>query len=116
MRLWRDEPFAHDGGPAVEAERGDQINIALLRVIDMLSPAERIAFVLHDAFSRPFEEAAEALDRSPEAARQLASRARRRLRTASEPSRSRNRRSREIVEAWLAAVQGGDRSSPAVAR
>ncbi|MFP3712846.1 sigma-70 family RNA polymerase sigma factor, partial [Puerhibacterium sp. TATVAM-FAB25] len=108
VETWRDEPVADDGDPVAEAERGDRVNAALLLVLDTLSPAERIAFVLHDVFGRPFEEVADALDRSPEAARQLASRARRRLRGAPEPERAPARRSRAIVDAWLAAARHGD--------
>ncbi|WP_159792328.1 sigma-70 family RNA polymerase sigma factor [Puerhibacterium puerhi] len=108
VEAWRDEPVADDGDPVAEAERGDQVSTALLLVLDTLSPAERIAFVLHDVFGRPFEEVADALERSPEAARQLASRARRRLRGAPKPGRTPPRRAREVVDAWLAAAQRGD--------
>jgi RNA polymerase sigma-70 factor (ECF subfamily) len=109
VQEWRDEPVASDGDPAAEAQRAEDINVALLVVLDLLSPAERIAFVLHDVFGRTFEEIADVLDRSPAAARQLASRGRRRLRGAPASSDRRpSRRSREIVDAWLAAVQQGD--------
>ena len=77
-------------------------------LLETLSPAERIAFVLHDVFDRPFEEIATVLDRSPEAARQLASRGRRRVRGAEEPARPNRERGRHIVEAWLAAAQEGN--------
>ena len=95
--------------PAREAELADSIGIALLVVLDTLAPAERLAFVLHDLFGMPFEQIADILDRSPAATRQLASRARRRVRAAdadeSSPARTRQR---EIVTAFLAAARGGD--------
>ncbi len=105
---WRDEPVALSGDPEVEAERSDQVSVALFVVLETLSPAERVAFVLHDVFGRPFEEIAEALDRSVEAARQLASRARRRLQSAPDAVRRGPRRARELVGAWLVAAQHGD--------
>jgi RNA polymerase sigma-70 factor (ECF subfamily) len=105
---WRDEPVALTGDPAAEVERSDQVSMALFVVLETLSPAERVAFVLHDVFGCPFEEVAEALDRSVDAARQLASRARRRLRSAPDTLRPRPRRSRELVDAWLGAAQQGD--------
>jgi len=95
--------------PASEAELADSIGLALLVVLDTLAPAERLAFVLHDLFGMPFEEIADILDRSPAATRQLASRARRRVRSAdaSEASPARTRQ-REVVTAFLAAARGGD--------
>jgi RNA polymerase sigma-70 factor (ECF subfamily) len=105
---WRDEPVALTGDPAVEAERSDQVSVALFVVLETLSPAERVAFVLHDVFGRPFEEIAEALDRSVDAARQLASRARRRLQSAPDTVRPEPRHARELVAAWLVAAQHGD--------
>jgi RNA polymerase sigma-70 factor, ECF subfamily len=105
---WRDEPVALTGDPAVEAERSDQVSVALFVVLETLSPAERVAFVLHDVFGRPFEEIAEVLGRSVDAARQLASRARRRLRSAPDTARPGPRRARELVGAWLNAAQYGD--------
>lgn len=105
---WHDEPIDTSPDPADLAHRSDRINVALLVVLDVLSPAERIAFVLHDVFGEPFEEVARVLERSPAAARQLASRARRRLRDASVPARAEHRRGRSLVEAWLAAAQAGD--------
>lgn len=105
---WRDEPLSAAGDPAAEAERGDRVATALLLVIDTLSPAERIAFVLHDLFGRPFDEVGEALGRSPQAARQLASRARRRLQGSPEGARPDSRRARPLVDAWLAAAEHGD--------
>ncbi|MDR6973055.1 sigma-70 family RNA polymerase sigma factor [Leifsonia shinshuensis] len=105
---WSEEPISGRGDPAAEAEAGDRIAAALLVVLDQLSPAERIAFVLHDVFGRPFDEVAAALDRSPQAARQLASRARRRLHGSPDGGRSDVRRARPLVDAWLAAAQQGD--------
>lgn len=105
---WRDEPVALTEDPAVHVERSDQVSVALFVVLETLSPAERVAFVLHDVFGRPFDEIAEALDRSSAAARQLASRARRRLRSAPHTLRPHPRRARELVEAWLVAAQHGD--------
>jgi RNA polymerase sigma-70 factor (ECF subfamily) len=105
---WTDEPVSASGDPAEEAERGDRVATALLLVLDALSPAERIAFVLHDVFGRPFDEVADALGKSPQAARQLASRARRRLQGAPEAARPDPRRARPVVDAWLAAAQHGD--------
>ena len=84
----------------------DSVGLALLVVLDTLSPAERLAFVLHDLFAVPFDEIAPVLDRTPEATRQLASRARRRVRGSSAaPDRSRQR---EVVRAFLAASREGD--------
>lgn len=105
---WRDEPVDLAPDPADLVAQSDRVNVALLVVLDALTPAERIAFVLHDIFGQPFEEVAGVMDRSPEAARQLASRARRRLRAASAPARADRRRGRALVEAWLTAVQEGD--------
>ena len=105
---WRDEPVAIDADPAELVTQGDQVGVALLVVLETLSPAERIAFVLHDVFGRSFDEIAAVLDRSPAAARQLASRARRRVRGQEEPARPSLRQGRRIVDAWLAAAQGGD--------
>ncbi|GAB2986008.1 sigma-70 family RNA polymerase sigma factor [Actinotalea caeni] len=105
---WRDEPVAEVGDPVVEAERSDAVSAALLVVLDELGPAERLAFVLHDVFGTPFGQVADVLGRSPQAARQLASRARRRVRGASSPGDGGASRGRQVVEAWLAAVQGGD--------
>jgi RNA polymerase sigma-70 factor, ECF subfamily len=105
---WRDEPVALTGDPAAEAERSDQVSVALFVVLETLSPAERVAFVLRDVFGLPFDEIAAALDRSVDAARQLASRARRRLRSAPDTVRPGPRRAREVVDAWLSATQQGD--------
>lgn len=105
---WRDEPVAVAADPAELVAQSDRISTALLVLLETLSPAERIALVLHDVFGQSFEEIATVLDRSPEAARQLASRARRRVRGAEEPQRPEQERGRRIVRAWLAAAQDGD--------
>jgi RNA polymerase sigma-70 factor (ECF subfamily) len=105
---WRDEPVAPDADPAELLARSDQVSVALITLLELLSAAERIAFVLHDVFGQSFDEIADVLDRSPEAARQLASRARRRLRGAEQPMRPPRSERRRIVDAWLAAAQGGD--------
>jgi RNA polymerase sigma factor (sigma-70 family) len=105
------EPIAspEDGAdPEREAVLGDSVGLALLVVLGTLAPAERVAFVLHDMFDLPFDEIAPIVGRSPVAARQLASRARRRVRgTATLPETDRTRQ-REIVDAFLAASRGGD--------
>src|SRR3954466_10081031 len=92
--------------PADEAVLADSVGLALLAVLDTLGPAERLAFVLHDLFDVPFDEIAPIVDRSPAAARQLASRARRRVRGA-EP-RDDAARKREVVSAFLTASREGD--------
>ncbi len=94
--------------PADEVVMADAVGPALMVVLDTLSPAERLAFVLHDLFGVPFDEIAVILGRSPEAARQLASRARRRVRGAT-PSREADlERQREVVNAFLRASRAGD--------
>lgn len=105
---WRDEPASIEPDPAELTAQGDQVSVALLVLMETLTPAERIAFVLHDVFRRSFDEVATVLDRSPDAARQLASRARRRLRGADEPARPDRERGRRIVDAWLAAARDRD--------
>jgi len=92
--------------PEHEALLADSVGLALLVVLDTLTPAERLAFVLHDMFAIPFEEIAAILDRSPEAARQLASRARRRVRGATSAPDADPAEQREAVEAFLAAARG----------
>jgi RNA polymerase sigma-70 factor (ECF subfamily) len=97
-------------GPESEAVLADSVGLALLVVLDTLPPAERVAFVLHDTFGLPFGEIAEITGRSPAAARQLASRARRRI-SGSEPdapASARLARQRRVAEAFLAASRGGD--------
>lgn len=94
--------------PEAEALLSDSVGSALLVVLDTLAPAERLAFVLHDVFAVPFDEIADILERSPDAARQLASRARRRVRGAGEPARADAARRRQVVDAFLRAVRDGD--------
>jgi RNA polymerase sigma-70 factor, ECF subfamily len=105
--------------PVVSAERrrqpdeevvlADSVGLALLVVLDTLSPSERLAFVLHDMFGLPFEEIAPMVERSPAAARQLASRARRRVRGAEVPAPDADlARQRKVVDAFFAAARGGD--------
>src|SRR3954447_20483781 len=94
--------------PEHEALLADSVGLALLVVLETLNPAERLAFVLHDMFAVPFDEIAPIVDRSPEAARQLASRARRRVqgeRVVPDPDLDRQR---EVVDAFLAASRAGD--------
>ncbi|MEY2404545.1 MAG: hypothetical protein QOD38_2096 [Acidimicrobiaceae bacterium] len=105
---WRDEPVSIAADPAELTAQSDQVSVALLVLMETLSPAERIAFVLHDVFGQSFEEIATVLERSPDASRQLASRARRRVRGAEEPARPSRERGRRIVEAWLAAARDGN--------
>src|SRR5580692_3657280 len=95
-------------GPEHQAVLADSVGLALLVVLDTLTPAERLAFVLHDMFAMPFDEIAPIVDRSPAAARQLASRARRRVQQADAPPGAEAARRREIVGAFLAASRGGD--------
>ena len=93
--------------PEHEAVLADSVGLALLVVLDTLAPAERVAFVLHDLFGVPFDEIAPILGRTPAAARQLASRARRRVQGASVPDPDRTRQ-RAVVDAFLAAARSGD--------
>jgi RNA polymerase sigma-70 factor (ECF subfamily) len=115
----RDQPPAEPqeavgADPEYEALLADSVGLALLVVLDRLAPAERLAFVLHDMFAVPFEEIAEIVDRTPTAARQLASRARRRVQgrsagTAGDSAAQADAaRRREVVEAFLAAARGGE--------
>ena len=94
--------------PEREAVLADSVGLALLAVLETLAPAERVAFVLHDMFDLPFDEIAPIVGRTPEAARQLASRARRRVRGAAAPPPTDRGRQREIVGAFLAAAREGD--------
>ncbi len=118
-RSRHEEPLeAHVPDPVVTYEDGsnpehqtllaEAIGLAMLVVLDRLSPAERLAFVLHDVFAVPFEEIALLVGRSPTAARQLASRARRRVRGADRTPDTDVRRQREVVDAFFAAVRNGD--------
>ena len=93
--------------PEQQALQAEGVGLALLVVLDTLTPAERLAFVLHDLFAVPFEEIAPIVERSPAAARQLASRARRRVQGAPPPDADRARQ-RAVVDAFLAASREGD--------
>src|SRR4029453_8878723 len=114
----REEPFTpdapepavtstHGSSPEQEALLADSVGLALLVVLDRLTPAERLAFVLHDMFAVPFEEIAPIVGRSTEAARQLASRARRRVRSGGAPDPDLPRQ-REVVEAFISALRAGN--------
>jgi RNA polymerase sigma factor (sigma-70 family) len=110
----REEPFevfpepVDDADPADEAALADAVGRALLVVLDALGPAERIAFVLHDLFAVPFDRIAPVLDRTPVAAKKLASRARHRVRGTSPLPPADLARHRRVVDAFLAAARGGD--------
>ncbi len=115
----REEPIDHhDPDPVIGRESGsdpereavmaDSVGVALLVVLDMLTPAERLAFVLHDMFAMPFDEIAPMIERSPTATRQLASRARRRVKGAAPAPGADLTRRRHVVDAFLAATRGGD--------
>ena len=113
----REEPVDADGpepvargaiDPEQEAMMADAVGLALLVVLDTLAPAERIAFVLHDLFAVPFDDIAPIVQRSPEAARQLASRARRRVRGTASVSAADVASQREVIERFLAALRKGD--------
>lgn len=107
------EPYLHDPiidapdqtDPEHEAILADSVGLALLVVLDKLTPPERLAFVLHDMFAVPFDDIAGILERSPDAARQLASRARRRLRGATVPAQEARW---DLVDAFLAAARDGN--------
>jgi RNA polymerase sigma-70 factor (ECF subfamily) len=94
--------------PESEALLADSVGVALLVVLDTLTPAERLAFVLHDLFAIPFDEIGSILGRSPAAAKQLASRARIRVRGVPAPSDADQVRQREVVEAFLKAARTGN--------
>src|SRR5438067_7270840 len=94
--------------PQHEALLADSVGLALLVVLETLTPAERLAFVLHDMFAIPFEEIAPIVERTPEAARQLASRARRRVRGTAPATDADPARHRQVVAAFLAASRNGD--------
>jgi RNA polymerase sigma-70 factor (ECF subfamily) len=96
------------GGPEEQAVLADSVGLALLVVLETLTPVERLAFVLHDMFAVPFEDIAEIVGRSPAAARQLASRARRRVRGAPPVADADLARRQQVVEAFLAASREGD--------
>ena len=106
-----DPVISRDGdlGPEDEALLADSVGLALQVVLDALAPAERLAFVLHDMFALPFDEIAPMIDRSPDAARQLASRARRRVREADAATPDPDlTRQRAVVDAFFSAARGGD--------
>ena len=94
--------------PEQETLLADSVGVALLVVLDTLSPAERVAFVLHDVFDLPFDEIAPIVDRTPDAARQLASRARRRVRGGERTSKADLQSQRVAVDSFLAALRAGD--------
>jgi RNA polymerase sigma-70 factor (ECF subfamily) len=94
--------------PEQQALLADSVGLALLVVLDTLTPAERLAFVLHDSFGLPFAQIASIVGRSPTATRQLASRARRRVRGAAPAPDADLRRQREVVDAFVAASRAGD--------
>jgi RNA polymerase sigma-70 factor (ECF subfamily) len=94
--------------PEREAVLADSVGAALLVVLDTLTPAERLSFVLHDLFALPFDEIGAIMGRSPDAAKQLASRARRRVRGSPAASDASRARQREVVEAFLRAARAGD--------
>ncbi|MGN8026176.1 sigma-70 family RNA polymerase sigma factor [Microbacterium sp. 22242] len=100
------EPRAAD--PLEQAQQADAVGAALTVVHERLSPAERVAFVLHDSFEVPFEQIAELLERTPDAVRQLASRARRRVRSADVVGTRPARERRPVVDAFFAAARAGD--------
>ena len=104
-----EEIASTDGaGPEHQAVLADSVGLALLVVLETLTPAERLAFVLHDMFAMPFEEIAPIVERTPAATRQLASRARRRVQGADTITDTDLTRRREIVQAFLAASRNGD--------
>jgi RNA polymerase sigma-70 factor (ECF subfamily) len=108
---WLPEPIvrtADDGEPERDAVMADSVGIALLVVLESLTPPERLSFVLHDVFGIPFDEIAPVLDRSPSAARQLASRARRRVRAQAPEPDADLAVQRRVVDAFLAAARDGD--------
>ena len=102
--------YGDEPDPETEALLADSVGLALLVVLDTLTPAERLAFVLHDMFGVPFDEIAGTLGRSTDAAKMLASRARRRVRGAAPADRDHvdAARQRAVVDAFLAAARGGD--------
>jgi RNA polymerase sigma factor (sigma-70 family) len=115
-RSKREEPLAptipdfivsREDGPESAALMADTVGLAAMIVLDTLAPAERVAFVLHDMFAVPFEEIAPIVDRSPVAARQLASRARRRVQAAEPPASGFGER-RAVVDAFVNAARSGD--------
>jgi RNA polymerase sigma factor (sigma-70 family) len=113
----REEPYdvhvpeqasEESANPEHEAVLADSVGMAMLVVLETLAPAERIAFVLHDMFAVPFDEIAPMIERTPAATRQLASRARRRVKGGYEVPEADLARQRQVVDAYLAAARGGD--------
>ncbi len=102
------ERAAHEPDPADTAVLADSVGMALLVILETLTPAERLAFVLHDLFDVPFDEIATIVDRSPAATRQLASRARRRVQGSAPESDPDPGRRREVIAAFLAASRSGN--------
>jgi RNA polymerase sigma factor (sigma-70 family) len=102
------DPVVTELGPEDTVVLADSVSLALLVVLQTLSPAERLAFVLHDLFAVPFDEIARVVDRSPAAAKQLASRARRRVRGQVPEPDADPARQRAVVDAFLAASRGAD--------
>lgn len=108
---WTDEAVASTGDapdPIDDVELADSVGAALLVVLDTLTPAERLAFVLHDLFAVPFDQIGGVLGRSTAASKMLASRARRRVQVSESPARPDPMRQRPVVEAFLAASRDGD--------
>ena len=108
---WLPEPIvtaAPDGSPEHDAVMADSVGLALLVVLETLTPAERLAFVLHDVFGVSFDEIAEVVGKTPAAARQLASRARRRVREGAPSPDADLAVQRRVVDAFLAAARAGD--------
>jgi RNA polymerase sigma-70 factor (ECF subfamily) len=108
---WLPEPIVRlerDAGPERDAIMADSVGLALLVVLESLTPAERLSLVLHDVFGVSFEEIAPLVERSPAATRQLASRARRRVRTQAPEPDADLAIQRRVVDAFLAAARGGD--------
>lgn len=108
--LLSDPVAGHEAGgdPERESELADSVGLALLVVLDTLTPAERLAFVLHDMFAVPFDDIGPMIDRTPAAARQLASRARRRVKGSTSAPPADLALQRRVVDAFLAATRGGD--------
>jgi RNA polymerase sigma-70 factor (ECF subfamily) len=106
---WLPEPIVGPAeSPEDEAMLADSVGLALLVVLETLTPAERLAFVLHDVFALPFDQIATVVDRSPAATRQLASRARKRVRAAEPAPDADLAVQRRVVDAFLVAARGGD--------
>lgn len=105
---WLPEPVVTESGPEDRVTLDESVGLAMLTVLERLTPAERTAFILHDVFAVPFKEIADVVGRTPDSVRQLASRARRRVR-AEAPRRTVDRgEHRRAVDAFLSAVMGGD--------